>query len=543
MSNYERAVKFLKKNENHILPLVLFIGIFSFVSFYTLSANIHGDSKMHILFAKEIVKHGNLLQYSPYEVFMRSDGELTNIPIYYPLTTHTTIALFYMIGGEEVLKFFSPFFAALTALFIYFLLKHINKYGAFFVAIFAIVLNSPRFMMTPLLEQSLLFAMVASLYYYYTFLRKLNKKYLLLAGLFLGVTLAIKQQGLYFFTIIFIHCISVGIYKKIKKNETKLLKQFVLMIVITSVVCSGPLIDQMQRNGVLIQLNYKFNIPPFLESQFPADLEAVRELHEIKGYSIDYKTLLEIFPVYLLHPFYYNHSVEILKQHDILQFLGYLLINSFLFTIGLIFIYRNDKMLSFLLIIIFITTMFVTYITDTFPIQYNNIGVAILSICLLFGLFGMKNVIRNLKIRKIVVSLIILISVITIVNSYVTEVHEPLWKNPGRYDDYYLNAYKKMGEYVQNNTPKDAIFLTGGGIGTAFCYYSERRSLWITEFGNAKVPLIFKTKNEEEALHWLEYYNISYIFIDMRQTTCRGVNDYIPLQGLLDYVDSSSHFK
>ena len=526
----------LMKYKENIIPFALLIGVFIFVSLYTTTTNIHGDSIFHSLFAKEIVNSGSLLQNAPYGVF-HNDGEITNVPIYYPLTTHTLLAIFYMFGGEGFLKIFSPIFAALTALYIYLILKHINIYGAFFAAFFVIVANSPRYFLSPLIEQLLLFCSVCAIYHYFRYLKERNLKYLVLVGLFLGLTLSIKQQGLILVFLIFGYNFILGIYEHIKYKRNYILRTNVLIVVIALLLSSGPLIDQIHRNGVLIQLNYNMNIPPFSDNKFPSDLEAVRELQNIKGYDVKYQSLLETFQVYILHPFLYNKSISALRST--LQVSSYIFTSLFFFTIGCIYIYCKDKIILTLLTFIFTVLVFVTYITNTHPIQYHNMGIAIYSLFIIMGVFNLK----SLKIDKHTTISIICIIVILLTSSYVNEVHKSVWNNSGRYDDDYVKEYTKIGKYVQNNTPENGIFLTGGGVGNGFSYYSNRRILWINDFGNANVPLIFKTTDLNTSLYWLKYYEIDYIFIDSRQTNFFGLGDYIPKHGLLDEIDTSPHFR
>ena len=533
----------LMKNLERSIPFALLIGVFIFTSLYTTSSNIHGDGLIHTVFAREIIKTGDLLQYDPYSIVVIDGVEIINYPVYYPQTAHVMMALFYMLGGDELLKYFSPFFAALTSLYIYLLLRPVNKFGAFFASISGIILNSPRFIMTPLIEQPLLFAMMSSLYFYYMFLKKQNRRDLLLAGLFLGLTLAIKQQGFYFIAVLFVCGALIGIYKESKKtnrNEMKLLERFVFIfiIVVALLVSSAPLIDQIQRNGILMVV-HGHSIPPFLESKYHSDSEAIQITRNRLGYQFNYESPIESLNVYFLQPLYYNHALSFLRNETKNAVLWGILF-SILFAFGIIYMFKKDKLLSSLIVFIFGVVVTFSYLTNTYYLQYHNIGVVILGMCLSLGLFYIKNVIKALKIHRMVTPLTILVVITAVTCSYINEIHQPLWKHSGRYDDDHLNAYKKMGDYVQKNTPKEAIFLTSD---TGFKFYSERRTVWVSEWGNAKVPLIFETENEEEALYWLAYYNISYIFIDQRQTMREGLNDYISPHGLLKYIESSPHFR
>lgn len=524
---------------NGLLPLILVIIVFFYLTVYVLPANIHGDGKFHTLYAREIVDTGRLPEHEPYSLVPAAD-ETVHLPINYPLSSHTLMALFYMIGGETALKFFSPILGMLVALFVYLLLRPISKHGALAAGLFTVILNSQRFIMVPLMEQLLLFGMVASLYFYYLLIKKRQKRYILLTGLFLGLVLATKQQGLVFFGAILAHAIFTGVYRKARDGDFGLLKLVAPILIIAAIVSSGPLLDQLDRNGVIVEEG-SLTIPPFSTPKVPIDDEAYDEVLEITGYDIVYDSPLETLGAYLLHPFWYSSALGFLRDNAIIgSFLCFLM--ALLFLAGTRYLFRKDKLLLSLVSSVFLVEVLATYFTDTRPFQYHNIGLATLGIILVFGLLGVAESARFPNVTKFARLALPSLFVIGTLTGYIA-THAAEWNDSGRYEDYYLKAYQEMGDFVSNSAPEDAVFLTGGGAGTAFQYYSRRQTSWITEWGGAKIPSIFEAEDEEEALFWLKYYNIDYVFIDTRQTTWFGLSDYIPAHGLLDYIDDSSHLK
>jgi len=525
---------------NGLLPLILVIIVFFYLTVYILPTNIHGDGKSHTLYAREIVDTGRLPEYEPYSALFAA-GETTHLPIYYPLTSQTLMSLFYMIGGETAVKFSSPILGMLVALFVYLLLRPFSKYGAFAAALFTIILNSQRFIMVPLIEQLLLFGMVASLYFYYLLIKKRQKKYILLTGLFLGLVVATKQQGLVFFAVILAHAVFTGICRKARDGDFGLSKLVFPILIIAIVVSSCPLLDQLERNGVLIEEG-NVKLPPFSTPKFPESPEASAAVEERIGYDIVYDSPLETLGAYLLHPFCYSSALGFLRDHAIFgSFLCFLV--ALLFLAGTRYLFRKDKLLLSLVSSVFLVEVLATYFTDTRPFQYHNIGLATLGIMLVFGLLATREWAKSANRIRLAAFAVLPLFVIGSFIGYVVVVHDGTWNDSGRYEDYYLEAYGEMGDFVSSNMPEEAVFLTGGGAGTAFQYYSRRQTSWITEWGGADIPLIFEADDEEEALYWLKYYNIDYIFIDVRQTSWLGLNDFIPPHGLLDYIDDSRHFK
>lgn len=522
-----------------LLPLILVIVVFFYLAVYVLPVNIHGDGKFHTLYAREIVDTGRLPEHEPYSLVPAAD-ETVHLPINYPLGSHTLMAVFYMIGGETALKFFSPILGMLVAFFVYLLLRPISRYGALAAALFAVVLNSQRFIMVPLMEQLLLFAMVASLYFYYLFVENREKKYILLTGLFLGLVLATKQQGLVFFGAILAHAIFTGVYRKTRDGDFGLLKLVAPILIIAAIVSSGPLLDQLDRNGVIVEEG-SITIPPFSEPKVPLDDEASAEVLEITGYDITYSSPLETLGAYFLHPFCYSSALSFLRDNPIVGAFLCLLI-ALLFLSGAVYLFRRHSLLFSLIPFIFLVELLLTYFTDTRPFQYHNIGLATLGIILVFGLLGVAESVRFPNVTKFARLALPSLFVIGSVAGYVVVVL-PDWNDSGRYEDYYVNAYEEMGASISGSVPDDAIFLTGGGVGTAFQYYSQRNTVWISEWGGAKIPLIFRAHDEEEALHWLDYYDVDYIFIDARQPSWHGLSDFISPDGLLEYIDESTHFE
>jgi len=526
-------VKFLKKNEKYILPLVLFAGVFSFVSFYTLSANIHGDAKIHTLFVREIVKTGQILDHNPYKILDIKGDKIIYAPVPYPQTSHISMALFYMLGNEEFLKFFSPFLTAVTALFAYLLFRKINIWIGFFGAIFGTVLNMRRFIMVPLIEQFLLFGTVSTIYFYYLFLRKRQMKYIILTSLFLGLTLATKQQGFILFVGILTHGVLFGLFRKIKYKSFDFLKQFVLIVLLTILICVVPLYDQIERNGTIDSVPGNTKIP-FMYSKYPVDSASWEVLQSRLGYLFEYKSIFEVLGILLIQPIYYSGSLNIIRTSSLLVNV-WIIIFGILFILGYFYLAKEDKKLCSLFLIVFFSNLYMIYHTNTRLWQYHNLFLYLSAITSMCGLFELGKILR--KYHRLIIPLVLLILITSGTVGYTTYI-QPLYGQSGR--EKYIKYYKKLCMYVRDNTPRDSIFLTDE---TSFRYYCERNIIWISAGGGAKIPLIFETNNPNVALKWLKYYNVNYIFINNDQTKWRGSNDYIPPHGLLDYIDCLPYFE
>ncbi len=525
-------MKFFKLNQKYILPLALFILVFLFVSFYTLSANIHDDAKTHTLFAREIIKTGHILDHSPYGILDIKSGKVIYSPIPYPQTSHIFMALFYTLGNEEFLKFFSPFLGAVTALFAYLFFRKINIWIGFFGAIFATVLNMQRLIMVPLIEQFLLFGMVSTIYFYYLFLKKQQIKYIILTSIFLGMTLATKQQGFILFAGILTHGLILVLWEKIKHKQFSFLKQFALIALLTILICVVPLHDQIKRNGTIDSVPGVTQIP-FMYSKYPLDVEAWEILQQRLGYFFQYNSIDEILRTLFLQPIYYHESLSMVRAPTpIIN--NQMIIFAMIFILGCFYLVKKDKKLFSLFLIVFFINLCMVYHSNTRLWQYNNLLLYLFAITSVCGLFKLRKILH--KYQRLIIPLFLVVLITSSVIGYTTYIH-PMYGQSKR--EKYIEYYEQLGMYVKNNTPKNSIFLTAQ---TSFRYYCERNIIWISAGGGAKIPLIFETKDPNVALRWLKYYLIDYIFINKDQTKWLGSNDYIPPHGLLEYVDHSPYF-
>lgn len=535
-------------NNEQILPLLLVLIIFVYLSIYTLPINIHGDGKWHTLISKKITETGSILSHHPYQIMSSNENDITFYPITYPLVFHVMGSLFYMMGEDMAVKLSSPFFGALIALFIYLIFKDTNKYIGFFSALFAIILNGNRFIMVPLMEQYLLFAMVSSIYSLGSYFKTRNTIYILLTGLFLGLLISIKMQGMYLSAIVLFYIFLKFGYEAIKNRSIQKTKAFALLLFILVLISSIPLYDQIERNGTFgfvpgsgfsnfIPDSLKTLMPSFLDSKYPEDPIA-QEVRIIRvGYWPEEMTLSQSFQQFILFPRFYNMALS--KTYLQNTYL-WMLIFSILLLFGFQYLFKKDRNIPFLLLLLFISEIVISSIFTTRAFQYHVVGISILAIFSMAGLFKIGSLIRALPYRKMIVPFILLFLITNLTTGYTIFIHETLWKNEGRETDYHLYAYKQMGEFVKSSTPKDAIFLAAE---TNFKYYCERNAIWINEGGGAKIPTIFSTDDQNGAIKWLKHYNIHYIFIDKGQTQRNGLYDYIPPHGLLDYIDKSPYFK
>ena len=540
----------LKKEK--LLPLLLVLIVSTYLLFYIWPTNINGDGAMHAFLTRKMVENGGLLDHIPFAVDRIDNGNLIYEPIPYPETVYVVWSVFYVLGGEQLLKLSCIFFASLTALCVFLLLRDVDRYVGFFAGFCVIVLNTLRFIMTPLIEQALLSAIFFTILFYYRSLKTQKLRYFLLTGVFLGLAVGVKQQGLLLFGTIFLHGLVTFGHRMIKNKKLRDIAPLLIILTFSILVSAFPIYEQSTRNGTIAPsgsfdfLPFYPAIERFFQPKVPVDYEADANLSKIvateeirKGMTLD-----NVAQQYLLFPVLYAESI---KHYPIGMSLLFSSLALPLYFCGGLFLAKKDKQLFLLLVSVFLIEFLSTVFFRAAVFKYNVLGLSIIAIFLVTGVYEIKNLFQglpkgrtpNFLSKKLSRIFVFFVLVILIMGNLIFVF--PNWMDEGRQTDAYLRAYSELKMFIEENSsiPPDAMFLAPQGN---FMFICERDCFWISSYGGAMVPTIFETDNQTKALYWLQQYNISYIVIEPAQTQRKGLYDYIPAHGLLDYIDNSDHF-
>ncbi|MBO8183467.1 MAG: hypothetical protein H0Z28_11875 [Archaeoglobus sp.] len=534
-NNFKR----IRREEN--LVVIVSLLVFLYVCIYVLTQNIHGDGFVHMFYAKEIVKNQNLIDHQPYRILDIYKGRMKYFPISYPLTYHVFLSVLYLFGGTILLKISSAFFATLVVIVLYLLFRNVKWYLGLVGGFFGVILSSHRFIMVPLMEQYLIPSFFFAVLFIYEFYTKNKTRYAILSGFFIGLSIAIKQQGLVLSSsLILFVLISIIVRKKL--NFRSSIKGLLVMFSAIALVSFLPLYDQIDRTGTIGYSPGETRLPNFiplstyiqkniLKSKFPIDKEGKEWLDKVIGYKLKELSISDTFRQYILFPAYYNRWMHYKDDINILIFFSILIIS------GISLLFKRSKLIFSLTLLIFLSEFTTTWFFKTRIHQYQQIGIITLSI---FIVAGTTRITKQLKeYNKLLVPLFLMYLIVVLIVGWVTYIHNPLFKQEGRQSDEYIRLFKELGKFVKENTPKEAIFLAAE---TNFRYYAERNSIWVSNGGGGKIPLILNSKDPKIAIKWLKYYKVDYIFINLDQTKRKGVYDYIPNNGLLTYLDNSTNY-
>jgi hypothetical protein len=536
-------IKTFIKNKLFVTSLAAIIfGIYFFIAF---TINIHGDAKYHALTAKESAESGYLTQHQPYRIFNYVNSERIYMPIAYPLTTETLFTLFYLFGGEDALKFYAPFFATIIFFLVYLCIKELGQIPSSISALIATLAIGERLFMTPLMEPFLIAMLLMGCLLLKKYVQTNKNSSLYLSALFLGVAMCIKQQGLLIslFIIFFVCCFFI--YRAFKKiiPAKQLIRVLSLFILIAFLVPSLAFKNQIDRTGTLAYapggtgLNISFPFAQYIQSalnsKFESNPDALQAIRDTIGYNKIKVNLINKTEGFIMSPFLYYRSTDV-SYYENYQ----VMLVSFIALLFFLSIFSRDKIVSqnkFIIILffgLFVTETISSYLFRTPITQYHSFGVLITTVLIFFLTYRFTFATKYIRAT----TLCILISFFII--GYTNYLY-PLWGQSGREDNSQLEAYKKIGAYVQSTTPSNAVFLAAE---TSFRYYAKRDIIWLNESIGDGVYNAINAKDEKTAIEKLQKLKVDYVVINKKQVQRRGVNDYLPPEGLISFIDKSLYF-
>lgn len=533
------------KNINYIV-LIFSLLLFITFTFITLRLNIHGDSKFHTLYAKESSELGYLVAEQPRRIYTIEGNQRIYMPIAYPLTSESLFTIFYLFGGELFLKLYSPIFAVLIFLLLFLTIKEIGQIKAILISSIAVLTISERLIMTPLIEPYILLLTLSSIFILKLYFKTNETKYLFISSVFLGASAAVKQQGILFtlFILVFLFGVEL-IYKPyFKKVDVKkqILKYFNFLLIVV-IIPSLAIYNQIGRTGTFAYSPGKTEIPlstpfynviqPLLASKYETNREAQQAMAETITYNRGDKSLINKVRGFLLAPFLFYRSINTSFQTTIY-------VQLFLISIVIIgfslFVKKSDFLENKIFIVLLFFSILAEIASSTVlktPItQYHVLGVILSTLVIFNGITLLSKRFAYLSITSF--SIFFLAFIVGYFN-YIF----PLWSDNGREDPYHLEGYKRIGTYVNSNTPNDAIFLAGE---TSFRYYSKRDTVWLNEGVGYIVKSAIYSSEESEILDNLKRLNVSYIVVNKAQTQRYGVNDFLPANKMVSIIDKSDLF-
>jgi hypothetical protein len=464
-------------------------------------------------------------------------------PIPYPEIFYVVVLPFYLLGDIHGLTFVPPFFSALTALFAYLLFRKINKFAAILTSVLVISINIWRVtVVVPAMEDVLLFAAVASIYFYYRFFRNQKSANLILAALFIGFTAVLKQSGMIFSFSIILHACLSTIWGYLTHKNIIFLKKSLLLILLTLVCSFGPLSEQIVRNGTIDPVPasslHRF---PFLTAKYVGNPQAVSLISEWVGPNYWPK---QVFPDFLK-----SYVVLLLSQNNLLEPEKSVVCNFliFLFFAGSLYLWKRHRFLFTLLILILAIDLISTYVTQTPISQYHVIGLGVLSLFIPFSIiFFQKMPSPKIypQLSKYLAITIMALAITLLLYNNVEFFHlraEKSFQKTNEQNERNINSYNNIAQIIQKGqVSSGAVFL---GYSPIFIFYAERDILWLNPMYDLHFPTIAKSTNEEQSLYWLKQSAIEYIILENDQIYLKGFGRYFPSSGLLTYIDQSRYFE
>ncbi len=543
--NNTGAVVKINKIKIYALFALLSSVVISLFSYSISKTNIHGDAKFHTYFAKETIKSGFLVKEQPHRIFNINDGNRVYMPIAYPLTSESLFSILYAFGGEDMLKMYSPFMATLIFILVFILLSEFGKGRALLISLIATISISERLLMTPLIEPYIVVLLLSAVILLKKFIIENDNQSFILSGIFVGCAIAVKQQGLISAISILAFIIFVAIYKYwTSKRENINIIYLLSLFVFTVIIIPLPAIkEQITRTGTFAFSPGETKLPksmplyeyiqPLLSSKFKVNSEASKAMEETIFYNKNKLSLTDSARGFLLAPFLFYRSINKGSISVITENIYYFIVATIVLSTLFFLKIKNKNFFWFFLIFLLSFEILTSNALKTPINQYHSFGIIIATIVVINSLFIVT------RYSNFTTNIVVTFILIYFISGYVYYI-KPLLTQSGREDNYHLEGYRRIGDFVTTSTPIDSIFLAPE---TSFRYYANRDTVWLNEsIGDVVKKAIYST-DEHEILKLLsEKLFVNYIVINKEQTKRLGVNDYLPSTGLISIIDKSQTF-
>lgn len=525
----------------YIVPGTVFVLYFAAIA-YTFPFTTNGDGLTHTIITSEISSRKAILEFFPYYITGAENGGFQHVPIDYPLSFHVFMAAIWEAGGLYFLKLMPAFFALLTYMTSFLIMRKFTTNWAGIAAAMVPFVIVERLVQPVLQEPMLLPFSLAAIYSYVNMLEggPNRKQWIILTGVMLAFAAAIKQQGIILMLVILLH---YAIYNAVVYAKTRRITRTqlagCLFIPVMIVVVMPSFIEMYQRNGTPLGTD----VPmlrglPFIDPKYVASDESAQVLSQRLAYWFSYNGIQEPFFQMFSYPIcigYCDATTVVVAAIFILALAG-----SAIFATHK----NNGRHFIAVLAAVLIGEVVTAFIQTDYVGQYHQVGLAMvvfLSFVGVLALFRYFAKISSIRSYVLVPALALMIlSAAFLAYSGFSTVHANSWGAPkGRLTADIQTEYVDAGRYMRTKLPSDAIVL---GAEAGIQFYGKRQMLWIHSIGGDRVPLIFETTDVIKSLTWMKNYGVEYIFIDTRQTQWFGVSDYIYPFGLLPNLEKFDNF-
>ena len=545
-------LKIRPRISRQLIPWIALIALLAFDLFnrtyVTLSNDIEGDPAAYATIGREIARTLRLQPYFPN--FVADPGIL--YPVAYPQLFFVFLAILYRVGGELGMRLLAPTLGTLSIIVVFISMRKLFDFGTALLSSFLLLGEFHLFVVTTeiQIESAVILFSLIVMFQYLFYLQTGRKSNLALSALFLGLLISTKHQGivtffvLILFTFIFvikeIYHGKAGLTTVLVKNGKRLL----LVLAISAVIASPFLLFQISTTGTVDYIPATDISKLFFKPNWKIDVESMKWLEA--NYFYVYQTSILDLPAFLL--LIKNHPTIFTPLLSITIILGFWILIS------------RRKYHNFLLIIssfigLYLFLMYLMNLPWKYIVLVPVLSMIVASIgarhifAFLWGLrkADSRSALGRMKKRSrltvIVCFMALLIVVPTLANlqeSYVTTYRGSDKTGGGAYWQNRMQMIREAADWLKSQISDDEIVLVGRTHEVG--YYLERKFTSISELGGHNVPKIFAAYNAFEAIKYLKEYNISYIWNSQLYIERFGM-EWVPMHGLLDYIDLSSFFR
>ncbi len=515
----ELEFSFNKEILKKVLILSLLLSVFLIEINLTLNNPIaFGDEAFHISIAKYI---GTELEYSseiPLGSTKIESENYTRSPFWNILE-----GSFYFLFGfnENIVKILIPFISFLTGLVVFIFINKLYSYTSGLIASI-ITVTIPSFVTYSVLFYSTVpyvFIFTIAFLSLITAIKKNDKKFWYLAGIFSGLSILINIQGV----LIFFAIIGCGIINLLKnsnynfKNEFKnTFKTYGFVVIIILLIISPWVI----RNSVVFYEPNCYNLEQIIRGSCPNNVEET-EYIKFDNIIVDTGSNQGILNFGILN--YLQFSYGFYNENFLVNLIGILFI-PFAFIGGLVLFVSKKDMVGWLMIVSFIIIFYIFYSSNPRTEDLSRYTLSIVPIIgILSGVYLSK--IKNLfnkynKYNKYLTYLIIFIVIIFSFYSLkekITGLDQIKDFSPLFFDTC---------DWVKENIPKDEIILSLYKYPTR--YNCERTAVW--EINIPDLSNILISNDIDKISSTINKHGYGYIFVQKFAISSGSVQQSYPIE-------------
>ncbi len=514
---------------HHVLLGSIILGFFILALFISFSNRIEGDAAFHALVSREIYEKEKIIDSTSYLLA----NEKNNFPIAYPQVFHLTGALLYMYIGTTAFLILPVLYGVLCLIFLTIILYNLHKNLTAIVlgiSILAFNVYFLDFSSKYFMETSLVLSVLVALTYSIKYVKDKNLSNFYVASLFFGLSLAIKQQGLFAFPVFVLL-----IYFSYRLHKS--FKQIFIGVLFFVLISAGPMLQLFYSTGSIL---YAGDNQPKIVQLIETPVRNLLGIKAIEGDKL-WGTLNKgrrEDEILTWRDLSNNTSAWIIQ--DSATSISWAALTGILLIILLIRVIKMRKITDLLVLIFLVSFYFLLYYLAR-P-RYALPLIVMPSVTM----FYIISTALLLRINRHAVSLFVALLVMYTLSNFSGGIIDTISRDDyGYYRAYNKNRSSELQElYDAVKSETRSAYTLASPLPYESAFYTTHTTVWANPYGASDLFEALLGLDERDAAEVLRRYQIKYLIIYndrfMKYTNWAGIT---PSNGFLKSLDNSQYFK